>query len=171
MNYELQKLSVNNGNDIYEMLQDIQKDENGFINSMNGKTFEEFKNWLVRSDIASQSTILIDGWKVPQTTYWLIVDGKPVGMGKLRSFITDKLREEGGHIGYTIRSSERNKGYGTILLKELINEARKIEIDKILLTIRNSNIGSLKVALKNNGKIEKVNEERHFIWINCDQAK
>lgn len=166
MNYELRKLTISDDMDIYEMLQEIPKDENGFINSINGRTFEEFKQWLIHSDSLSKAKGLED-WKVPTNVYWLYVDGYPVGLGKLRHFLTYRLREEGGHVGYAIRPSQRNKGYGTILLKMIIEEAKKMNIDKILLTIRNDNANSIKVALNNNGKVERTNEERHYIWIDC----
>lgn len=167
MNYELRKLTVSDGMDIYKMLQELPEDENGFINLINGKTFEEYKQWLAINDASSKAVGLEEGWKVPTSTYWLYADGHPVGIGKLRHFLTDKLREEGGQAGIAIRPVERNKGYGTILLKLIADEAKKMNIDKILVTIRNNNYGSLKVALKNNGKIEKVNEVRHYIWIDC----
>lgn len=167
MGYELRKLTVNDGVDIYEMMQEIPKDENGFMNSIYGKTFEEYKKWLVYNDASSKAVGLEDGWKVPTNIYWLYVDGHPVGMGKLRHFLTDNLREEGGHAGIAIRPAERNKGYGTILLKLITEEAKKMNIDKLLVTIRNNNYSSLKVALRNNGKIEKVSEVRHYIWIDC----
>lgn len=165
MNYELRKLAINDDMDIYDMLQEIPKDENGFINSTNGRTFDEYKQWLIRSDAASKAEGL-DDWKVPTNIYWLYADGHPVGLGKLRHFLTDRLREEGGHAGYAIRPSERNKGYGTVLLKLMIEEANKMNIDKILLTIRNNNANSIKVALNNNRIIERLNKERHYIWIN-----
>lgn len=166
MDFELKKLSISDGMDIYEMLQEIPKNENGFINTVNGMTFEEYKKWLILSNDMSRG-IGLEDWQVPSNTYWLFVEGHPVGRGNLRHFLTDKLRAEGGHVGYAIRQSERNKGYGTVLLKMIIEEARKMNIEKVLLTVRNGNTNSIKVALNNNGKIEKVNEERHYIWIDC----
>jgi predicted acetyltransferase len=166
MNFELKKLTVSDGMDIYEMLQEIPKDENGFINSAKGKSFEEYKEWLIHNDKMSRGVGLED-WQVASSTYWLYVDGHPVGFGKLRHALTDKLLVEGGNAGYAIRQSQRNKVYGTILMKMLIEEARKINIDKILLTVRNGNSPSIKVGLNNNGRIEKVNDERHYIWIDC----
>lgn len=166
MNFELRKLAISDDMDIYEMLQEIPKDENGFINTVNGMTFEEYKEWLIRSDAMSKG-IGLEDWQVPSSTYWLFVEGHPVGKGNLRHYLTDKLRAEGGHAGCAIRQSERNKGYGTILLKMIIEEAKNMNIHKILLTIRNNNVSSIKVALKNNGKIEKTNEQRHYIWIDC----
>ncbi|MDT8715363.1 GNAT family N-acetyltransferase [Clostridium sp. 19966] len=166
MNLELKKLSVSDDMDIYEMLQEIPKDENGFMNTVNGMTFEEYKQWLIQSEDKSNGIGLKD-WQVPSSTYWLFANGKPVGRGNLRHFLTDKLREEGGHVGYAIRKSERNKGYGTILLRFIIEEARKMNLEKVLLTVRNENKSSIKVALNNNGRIEKTNKDRHYIWIDC----
>lgn len=167
MSILLKKLSADDGIDIYEMLQEIPKDENGFLNSVYGKTFEEYKQWLIFNEAFSKATDLEDGWKVPTSTYWMYVDGKPVGMGRIRHFLTDKLREEGGQTGYAIRPGARHNGYGTILLRELIKEAGKLGIDKMLLTIKNENLFSLKVAIANHGVIERKNEMRSFIWIDC----
>ena len=139
MDITLRKLSENDDCDIYEMLQEIPSEENGFINAVQGKTFEVYKQWLAENAAFAKTNELIDGWIVPTSIYWLYADGKPVGMGKLRHFLTDKLRKEGGHTGYAIRPSERNKGYGTILLQKLMLEAKKLGIDRMLLTIRKEN--------------------------------
>jgi len=55
----------------------------------------------------------MDGWKVPQSVFWLFVDEKPIGMSKIRHFLNDKSLREGGTLGYTIIPDERNKGYGS----------------------------------------------------------
>lgn len=170
MHIELIQLRIVDGYDIYDMLQEIPQNENGYINNVNGMTFNDFKEWLIKDNSLSQNKELIDGWKVPSSTYWLYIDGRPVGVGRIRHFLTDKLREEGGHIGYSIRPSERNKGYGTILLKKLLTEANNIGIDDVLLTIRNENVYSIKVALANKGIIEKRNDMRCFVWIESKKS-
>ncbi len=167
MAFSLIKLSIDDGHDIYDMLQEIPADDCGYINSVHGKTFKEYKQWLVSSNKSSQKTEIEDGWKVPQSVFWLLSDEKPVGVGKIRHFLTDKLLQDGGSIGYAIRPNERNKGYGKILLKELLIEAGKLNIENALITVRNNNITSIKVALFNGGVIEKTDEKRHYIWINC----
>jgi predicted acetyltransferase len=164
MNYELKQLSIYDGLDIYDMLNEIPKDENGFLNSANEKSFEEFKNWSVSSNNSANGIGLQEGG-VKQSTFWLYIDGKPVGIGKLRHCLVDHLYKVGGHVGYSIRPSERGKGYGNLMLELLIGEAKKINIDRLLLTIKNQNVKSIKVALKNNGIIENITEERHYIWI------
>ena len=99
---ELKKLSINDGLDVYNMLQDIPLDENGYHNSANGITYEEYKEWLVKKEKDANQIGIIDGWRVPQTTFVLYEDGVPVGYGSIRHFLTDALREVGGHIGYCI---------------------------------------------------------------------
>lgn len=165
MKIELKQLDLRDGLDVYNMLQEIPQEENGFINSVHGKTFEEFKEWLAESNSLSRGKELIDGWKVPTTIYWLFVEDKPVGMGKIRHFLTEQLKEEGGHIGYVIRPTQRKKGYGNLILSELMIQAAKMGLERILLTIRKDNSYSLKVALANKGKIIRDNKKRYYLEI------
>lgn len=167
MKFELKRLTANDGSDVYDMLQAIPVDENGFMNGVNGMSFDEFRTWLVGQAKSAEMTQIVDGWKVPQSTYWLYVDDCPVGMGKIRHFLTDKLREEGGHIGYAIAPNARKRGYGKILLRELLKEARRLGIDRALITVYNDNAASIRVALANGGRIEKVSETSHYIWVEC----
>ncbi|QOR36173.1 GNAT family N-acetyltransferase [Clostridium sp. 'deep sea'] len=165
MEFSLKKLSANDGIKIYNMLQDIAKNENGFMNTINGVSYDVYKNWLIKKEQEALLTELKKGWKVPSTIYWLYINDIPVGMGKLRHFLTPKLEEEGGHIGYAIRKSERNKGYGTVLLKHLLKEAKNMNIEKVLITVQNHNKHSIKIGLNNNGKIVKQNDIRTYISI------
>ena len=77
--------------------------------------------------------------------FWLIIDGRPVGVGKLRHYLNDSLMTVGGHIGYSIRPTERGKGYGNLILKELLKKAREKGIADVLVTCREDNIRSRKV--------------------------
>lgn len=166
MNIELKKLSIDDGEDIYQMLQIINSNENGFINSANGKNYEEYKNWLVGEMNRSLQDGIINGSLVPQTTYWLYENGQPVGYGKIRHFLTDKLLIGGGNVGYAIIPSARNKGLGKKFLKLLIAESELLKVDRLLLTINEDNKASLSVALSNEGIIEKNAEGKYYVWIN-----
>lgn len=155
---------MNDGMEVYDMLQEIPKNENGFMNGCNGRTFEEYKKWLSISDDIANG-VGLEAWMVPQTTFWLYADGTPIGFGKLRHYLTEKLKEEGGHIGYAIRPVYRNRGYGKTLLRLLLGKAKEMGIEKVLVTAQNDNTASIKVALSNGGIVEKVTGERHLIWI------
>lgn len=161
----IRKLSMDDGRDIYEMLQELPGDENGFINSAHGKTFDGYKQWLRKAVKDSEQVGIVDGWKVPSTTYWLFENGRPVGTGRVRHFLTDALLEQGGNVGYSIRPDARGRGLGKKLLSLLIVESRKLGLDKLLLTVHSDNEPSIHVALANGGVIEKITEDRHYIWI------
>ena len=163
--FQLKKISTEDGCDIYDMLQTMPKDENGLINNANGLSYEEFKSWLAAKQKESEQTDLVDGWKVPSTTYWLYADDHPVGFGNLRHFLTEALSKAGGHIGYGIAPQYRGKGYGKELLRLLLIEAKKIGLEKVLITLHTDNIASQKVALANGGVITERTDERVYIWI------
>ena len=163
---DLRALTPGDGHDVYAMLQEIPKDENGFMNGAHGLTKEEFRRWLARSSEIAKGVDLED-WMVPQSTYWLYVDGRPVGVGKVRHRLTDKLRADGGHIGYAIRPDSRGRGYGTLQLQLLMAEAGKLGIHRVLITVQNLNTPSIRTALACGGKLEAVTEEKHYIWIEC----
>ena len=61
---ELKRLSVDDGLDIYTMLQEIPAEENGLINKANGLTFDEYKEWLIVKQRDSEQEGIVDGWKV-----------------------------------------------------------------------------------------------------------
>lgn len=161
---ELKKLSVDDGLDVYNMLQDIPAEENGFINKANGLTFDEYKEWLIGKQKDSEQEGIVDGWKVPSTTFWLYADGIPVGFGSVRHSLTEALRKAGGHIGCGIAPAFRGKGYGKELLRLLLDEAKQMGIDKVLVTILLDNKASQAVALANGGVITEKTDERVFVW-------
>lgn len=163
--YALKKLTVHDGVDIYEMLQEMPADENGFLNSMAGKPFSEFQGWLEKAAKSSEQDGIIDGWKVPTTTLWLYEDSTPVGYGKIRHFLTERLMEAGGNMGYAIRPSARGRGLGKKLLELLIDQSGKLGVNKILLTIHENNVPSIRVALGCGGVMEKQVGNRCYIWI------
>ena len=162
---EIKKLTALDGEDIYEMLQEIPHDENGFVNGANGLSPTDYKAWLEKEAKSSEQVGLIDGWKVPQTVFWLYEDGVPVGMGKVRHFLTDALRTAGGNVGYAIRPTKRGRGLGKSFVRMLIKEAHRIGVPEILITVHEDNIPSLKVALSTGGEFEKTENGRHYIWV------
>jgi predicted acetyltransferase len=94
---------------------------------------------------------LPDGF-VPHTTYWLVRNGEQIlGVSNLRHRLTPKLEQEGGHIGYGVRPSERQKGYGTRLLAMTLVEAKNWGLTRVLVTCAKSNAGSVQIILRNGG--------------------
>ena len=167
--FELRKLSPDDGEDVYRMLQEIPRDENGFVNTANGLSRSEYREWLQKQQRSSEQEGIVDGWRVPCTTYWLYEDGVPVGFGKLRHFLTDALRREGGHIGYAVAPRYRGKGCGKELLRAMLEKANALGIEKVLVTVKPENTASQAVALANGGVLTERTDERVFFWIDTKE--
>lgn len=162
---QLKRLSAEDGMDVYRLLQEIPREENGLQNKANGLTFPEFMEWLAAKQRESEQEGLVDGWKVPSTTYWLYDGDTPVGFGSIRHFLTDALRMAGGHIGYGIAPQFRSRGYGKALLRLLLEKAAGMGIDSVLVTVHTDNRASQAVALANGGMITAATDQRVYIWI------
>ena len=62
--------------------------------------------------------------------YWLVDDERALFIGEVcvRHRLNDALLRRGGHIGYGVRWSEWNRGYGTRLLALALEKAREMRI-------------------------------------------
>lgn len=83
-------------------------------------------------------------------------DNRLVGMIQVRHYFNDYLSKFGGHIGYSIRPSERRKGYATSMLNAILPYCREIGLDKLLITCIDGNIGSEKTIRNNGGVYEST---------------
>ena len=160
----LRALTEEDGRDVYEMLQDIGADENGYVNRVHGMRYADYRAWL-KQCLSYDLPENRPDWMVQQSTFWLYDGDRPVGMGKIRHTLTDALRENGGHIGYAIRRSARGQGYGTRLLPLLLTECRKLGIPRVLLTAHADNVPSRRVIERAGGVLERENGERAWYWI------
>jgi len=106
---------------------------------------------LVRS--WARGAELPHGW-VASSSYWLVEDGEYIGSINIRHELTDWLRRFGGHIGYAIRPNRRRMGYGTLMCKLALEEARTIGLDRVLITCDADNPGSRKIIEANGGVFE-----------------
>lgn len=86
-------------------------------------------------------------------------DNKVIGMIDLRHHINHPvLGTWGGHCGYSVRPSERGKGYAKEMLRLNIRNAQKLGIPKLLITCDAENRASEKTILANGGVFEKTIE-------------
>lgn len=111
---------------------------------------------------------------VPASRFWLIsADNRYLGDVDVRHHLNEALSRFGGHIGYKIRPSERRKGYGKLICRLGIQEARKLGIGDILITCDDDNIGSCKIIEANGGQLQdKIDNDRAVLtrryWILAD---
>ena len=111
---------------------------------------------------------------VPCTQFWIIDNnGEYCGRVSFRHALNEKLAHHGGHIGYDIIPSKRGKHYATIALGLCLKEAKKMGLEKVLLTCDDDNVASAKTIEKNGGVLQdKVPQDNGVItrryWITLD---
>lgn len=99
------------------------------------------------------------------TTYWILHDDEPVGIGSFQHVLTDELRESGGNIVYCIAPQHRGKGYGSAAIPILVENMRESGIDEILFMIDKCNIPSIRCAEKAAAKVFKENDTVYYLKV------
>lgn len=87
--------------------------------------------------------------------HWLIDRGEYIGQASVRpNLATPYLITYGGHIGYSIRPSRRGRGYGKRILKLALKKARRVGLDRVLITCDADNLASKRIIESNGGQFE-----------------
>ncbi|KKK59885.1 hypothetical protein LCGC14_3029900 [marine sediment metagenome] len=140
--------------DIYmDFLADFARAGETQIDGAGGDAEDDFAAFVQQQEDYTRGVDLPDGW-VPASTFWVVCKNEILGVCNIRHRLIEKLRDFGGHIGYSIRPSQRNKGYGTLMLKLALEKAREVGIDRVLITCDKDNIASQRVILKNGGVMD-----------------
>ena len=89
--------------------------------------------------------------RVGEDKYWLVDEEKTYFIGEIaiRHRLNEALAQRGGHIGYGVRYSEWNRGYGTIMLALALEKAKELRISPVLITCNDDNLASARVLEKN----------------------
>lgn len=144
-------------NDAIDYINEFYK-YNSKINGVGGldSYLDDYSGWLKklekdRKQIANEK-------RVPAETYFLVRenDNRIVGMINIRYNLNERLLLNGGHIGYSIRPTERRKGYNKINLYLGLKRLDELNVEIALLDCVKSNIGSSKTMLALGAK--KYNE-------------
>ena len=145
--------------------------ENPLINGSAGlNRFSSIEDWLEELKKRSSEATVPEGL-VPSSTYIGVreKDNYIVGMIDIRHYLNDFLKQFGGNIGYSVRKSERNKGYAKQMLKLALEKCKELKIKKVLITCDEDNIASEKVILSANAKFEDIRnvdgENKKRFWI------
>ena len=68
-----------------------------------------------------------------------ISDDKIIGMLQVRHYFNDYLSKFCGHIGYSVRPTERCKGYAKKILEMALSYCREIGLCEVLITCNEGN--------------------------------
>ena len=153
---------------ILEMMAEFEREQSahdgGFWNPDNF-VYEE---WLEENLQAEAGLNIPENWVPAVQLVSFDVAGQALGFLNLRLRLNDYLLENGGHIGYSIRPSERGKGYAKEALRQGLQVAKQKNIKKALVTCSVENPASRAVILANGGLFEDVRNGVERYWIDLE---
>ena len=144
---------------------------NSAINGTGGLDIDDYENWLVKT-IDAHNGIVRRKDRVPASTYFVIDENNEIiGMVNIRHILNEYLETSGsGHIGYSVRPTERRKGYATSILKEALSILKnQFNVSNAMVGCYEENIGSKKTIINNGGILQrKVQEENQKVTLVFD---
>lgn len=115
--FYFEKPTLNRKKDALEFIQEFFDYSSNVYGAGSLKRYlDNYEGWLEK--LEQDYVREIDEEHVPALTYFFVreSDQKIVGMINIRLALNERLKNYGGHIGYCIRPTERNKGYNKINL-------------------------------------------------------
>jgi predicted acetyltransferase len=137
-----------------------------------GIGYEPGSSWngyLQRLDGQRRGVCVPEG-HVPMTFLVAEVGGCLVGRTSIRHELNDRLRREGGHIGYCVLRQHRRQGYATEILRQSLVVARAVGVDRVLVTCDDDNLASAAVIERCGGTFDSLSmaDDGHLVrryWI------
>lgn len=121
----------------------------------NLRRYDDMNEWYDWIQKVEHRETCPEHW-VPDTQYISVrrSDNKLIGMLDIRKELNEDLLNFYGNIGYSIRHSERRKGYATMQLKLAKEICRNMGMKKILISCYKENLASAKIILRSGGVLE-----------------
>ncbi len=115
---------------------------------------ESYEKWLISVTNNMSIDTVNPTWVVTDTFFAVDENDRIVGIIDLRHTLNDFLKDF-GNSGYSVRPSERRKGYATEMLKQVLDVARNVGLQEIHLSVERENTPSVKTIIKNGGVYER----------------
>ena len=114
----------------------------------------DYSEWLTSvTNNTSEETVNPD-WVITDTFFAVNESEKIVGIIDLRHTLNDFLKDF-GNCGYSVRPSERRKGYATEMLRQVLEVAKGSGMDELHLSVERDNEPSIKTIKSNGGIYER----------------
>ena len=165
---ELRRPTLADKETVLEMMEEFEQTQSAHDGGFWDAENFDYEEWLESNQNHEMGINLPEGWVPDIQLVAFTKDGKAVGFLNLRLRLNDFLLEEGGHIGYSIRPSERGKGYAKEALCQGLQVAKGKNIKQALVTCSTENPASRAVILANGGIYEDVRNGTERYWIDLE---
>ncbi|MDH4420848.1 MULTISPECIES: GNAT family N-acetyltransferase [Bacillus] len=117
------------------------------------QNFDSLDGWFEKVSIQEVGENL-QANRVPSSQFLSFEKGELIGFVNIRHRLNPELLLESGHIGYSVHPNKRRQGYATKQLQLALGEAKKLGLQKVLITCDKVNVGSAKTIQKVGGVLE-----------------
>ena len=165
---ELRRPTLADKETVLEMMAEFEKSQSAHDGGFWDTENFVYEEWLEENLQAEAGLNIPENW-VPSIQFVSFDDvGRALGFLNLRLRLNEGLLNYAGHIGYSIRPSERGKGYAKEALRQGLQVAKGKNIKRALLTCSTENPASRAVILANGGQLEDVRNGTERYWIELE---
>ena len=153
---------------VLEMMAEFEKNQSAHDGGFWDIENFSYEDWLETIRNKEMGIGLLEN-RVPSIQFVLFDEsGHALGFLNLRLRLNEGLLNYAGNIGYSIRPSERGKGYAKEALHQGLKIAKEKNIKRALVTCSTENPASRAVILANGGQLEDVRNGTERYWIELE---
>ena len=153
---------------ILEMMAEFEREQSAHDGGFWDAENFDYEKWLETNHNKEMGIGLPEN-RVPSIQFVLFdKSGHALGFLNLRLRLNEGLLNYAGHIGYSIRPSERGNGYAKEALRQGLQVAKEKNIKRALVTCSTENPASRAVILANGGQLEDICNETERYWIDLE---
>lgn len=165
---ELRRPTLADKETILDMMAEFEQSQSAHDGGFWETEAFSYEEWL-ETNMQKEMGINLPENRVPSIQFVSFDDvGRALGFLNLRLKLNEGLLNHAGHIGYSIRPSERGKGYAKEALRQGLQVAKEKNIKKALVTCSVENSASRAVIVANSGVFENVRNGVERYWIDLE---
>lgn len=165
---KLRRPTLTDKETVLDMMVEFEKSQSAHDGGFWDAENFDYEEWL-ETNLNKEMGINLPENRVPSIQFVLFDEpGNALGFLNLRLRLNEGLLNYAGNIGYSIRPSERGKGYAKEALRQGLQIAKEKNIHRALVTCSTENPTSRAVILANGGQLEDVRNGTERYWIELE---